>query len=281
MTADLRVNLTVNPGTSFRLILDEPGDGRLNMAVDEALMESVGNGEAPATVRLYGFAPPTLSFGRFQRIRDKIQWQAVREQGITLVRRPTGGQAVLHDQELTYSVILHKHHLQPFQKREIYRFIAELLLEGLVRLGVQGRSNRKQSGDLHNPDCFRSTGEYEIASCSAKKLIGSAQLVNRSSSLQHGAIPLDMSYTRIDRYLDLTPARNPDEQLDEPSCLSAELGKPVSFAQAVKAFAEGFDRALRDRGAKLESGTLSEQEHRRTRGLLEQKYSGDEWNLQY
>jgi lipoate-protein ligase A len=269
--------LTVTPGTAFRLILDEPGDGQLNMAVDEALMESVGNAETPATVRLYGFAPPALSCGRFQKIKDRIRWKAVREQGITLVRRPTGGQAVLHDQELTYSVILHKDHLQPFLKREIYRFIADLLLEGLVRLGVQGRWSRKRSGDLHNPDCFRSTGEYEIASSSAKKLIGSAQVVNRTASLQHGAIPLDMSYQRIDRYL----ALDPETQLDEPSCLSAELGKPVSFPQAVKAFAEGLDRALSDRGAKLQSGTLNEWERRRAEELLEHKYSRDEWNLLY
>ena len=277
MTADLRVNLTVNPGTSFRLILDEPGDGRLNMAVDEALMESVGSGQTPATVRLYGFTPPTLSFGRFQRVKDKIQWHAVREQGITLVRRPTGGQAVLHDQELTYSVVLHKDHLQPFQKRDIYRFIAELLLEGLVGLGVKGQSSRKRNGDLHNPDCFRSTGEYEIASSAAKKLIGSAQVVNRTASLQHGAIPLDMSYKRIERYL----ALNHGSQLPESSCLSEELGKTVSFAEAVKAFAEGFDRALRERGTSLESGRLSDWEHTRAQELLEQKYSGDEWNLLY
>jgi lipoate-protein ligase A len=269
--------LTVAPGVRFRLILDEPGNGRLNMAVDEALMASVGSGESPATVRLYGFAPPTLSFGRFQRIKDLIRWETVRAEGITLVRRPTGGQAVLHDRELTYSLVLHKDHLQPFGKREIYRFIAELLLEGLIRLGVQGLSNRKRNGDLHNPDCFRSTGEYEIASSLARKLIGSAQVVNRTSSLQHGAIPLDMSYRRIDRYLDL----GPESQLEEPSCLSAELGEPVSFAQAVKAFAEGFDGGLRQRGVKMQTGVLTEWESRKAEELLQQKYSGDEWNLLY
>jgi lipoate-protein ligase A len=269
--------LTVSPGTRFRLILDEPGDGQLNMAVDEALMESVGNGDSPASLRLYGFDPPTLSFGRFQRIRDKIRWEAVRREGITLVRRPTGGQAVLHDRELTYSVILHRDHLQPFQKREIYRFIAELLLEGLMRLGIRGRSTRKRIGDLHNPDCFRATGEYEIASRSAKKLIGSAQVVNRSASLQHGAIPLDMSYRRIGRYLELNPA----DTVEEPSCLSAELGTAVSFAQAVKAFAEGFDAALRERSATLQTGTLTESESRRAEELLQNKYSGDAWNLLY
>jgi lipoate-protein ligase A len=184
---------------------------------------------------------------------------------------------VLHDQELTYSVVLHKDHLEPFQKREIYRFIAELLLEGLIRLGVEGRANRKRSGDLHNPDCFRSTGEYEIASSSAKKLIGSAQVITRTASLQHGAIPLDMSYRRIDSYLALGPAKEPVE----PSCLSAELGTTVSFARTLKAFAEGFDGALSRLGLKVRTGTLTEQESRRAEELLRQKYSGEAWNLLY
>jgi lipoate-protein ligase A len=247
------------------------------MAVDEALMESVGSPESPATVRLYGFSPPTLSFGRFQKVKDRIRWDAVRRDGITVVRRPTGGQAVLHDRELTYAVVLHKDHLQSFQKREIYRFIAELLLEGLGRLGVVGRSSRKRSGDLHNPDCFRSTGEYEIASTAARKLIGSAQVVTRTSSLQHGAIPLDMSYNRIGTYLSLSGGEAPDE----PSCLSTELGKPVRFTEAVKAFAEGFDGALRNRGGKVQTGTLSERETELAEQLLDRKYSGDAWNLQY
>ena len=269
--------MTVPPGTRFRLILDEPGNGQRNMAVDESLMESVGRPECPATIRLYGFSPPTLSFGRFQKVKDRIRWDAVRRDGITIVRRPTGGQAVLHDLELTYSVVLHKDHLHPFQKREIYRFIAELLLEGLGRLGVVGRSSRKRSGDPHNPDCFRSTGEYEIASTAARKLIGSAQVVTRVSSLQHGAIPLDMSYSRIGSYLSLPGGEEPDE----PSCLSAELGKPVRFTEAVKAFAEGFDSALRSRGGKVQTGTLSQGETELAEELLHRKYSGDAWNLQY
>jgi lipoate-protein ligase A len=247
------------------------------MAVDEALLESVGNGGSPATVRLYGFAPPTVSCGRFQRIRERIRLQALKEDGITLVRRPTGGQAVLHDGELTYSVVLGREHLQPFHKREIYRFIAGLLLEGLVRLGIRGQSSRKRCGDPHNPDCFRSTGEYEIASLSSRKLIGSAQVVNRRASLQHGAIPLDLSYRRIERYLDLSPGK----EGEQPGCLSAELGCPVSYQQALKAFAEGFEAGLRRQSVKLQTGTLTEEERQRAEAFLQQKYSGDQWNLLY
>jgi lipoate-protein ligase A len=246
------------------------------MAVDEALLESVGAGGAQPAVRLYGFSPPTLSFGRFQRIRDRIQWEAVRAEGVTLVRRPTGGQAVLHDGELTYSVVLGRDHLVPFHKREIYRFIAELLLEGLSRLGVRGLSNRKRTGDPHNPDCFRSTGEYEIASTAAKKLIGSAQVVTRRASLQHGAIPLDISYSRIGRYLALASGERP-----EPGSLGGELGRSLSFQEAAAAFAAGFDNGLHRRGLKLASGGLTDSESRRAEELLELKYARDEWNLMY
>ena len=264
-------------GTVFRLLLDVPGNGQENMAVDEALLASVGDGHSPATVRLYGFAPATLSFGRFQRVKDKIDGEAIRRAGITLVRRPTGGQAVLHDRELTYAVALSKEHLEPFHKREIYRFIAELLLSGLALLGVRGHSSRNRIGDPHNPDCFRSTGEYEIASASTRKLIGSAQVVNRNASLQHGAIPLDTSYKRIDRYL----ALGKTEGREEPGCLSEECRRPVRFKEAVKAFAEGFDSALERRGIKLQTGELTDSEKEQAAELLGSKYSRDAWNLMY
>jgi len=264
-------------GTVFRLILDAPGNGQENMAVDEALLASVGDGRSPATVRLYGFAPATLSFGRFQRVKDRIDGEAVRRAGITLVRRPTGGQAVLHDRELTYAVVLSKKHLEPFHKREIYRFIAELLLSGLTRLGVRGHSSRNRIGDPHNPDCFGSTGEYEITSRSARKLIGSAQVVNRNASLQHGAIPLDTSYKRIGSYL----ALGKTEGQEEPGCLSGELGRPLSFEETVKAFAEGFDSSLERRGITLQTGELTDSERRKAGELLESKYSRDAWNLMY
>jgi len=264
-------------GTLFRLLLDAPGNGQENMAVDEALLASVGDGHSPATVRLYGFAPAALSFGRFQRVKDKIDGEAVRRAGITLVRRPTGGQAVLHDRELTYAVVLSKEHLEPFHKREIYRFIADLLLSGLARLGVRGHSSRNRIGDPHNPDCFRSTGEYEIASPSTRKLIGSAQVVNRNASLQHGAIPLDTSYKRIGRYL----ALGKTEGHEEPGCLSEELRRPVSFEETVKAFAEGFDSGLERRGIRLQTGELTHSEKEQAAELLGSKYSRDAWNLMY
>lgn len=147
----------------FRLLVDPRGEGRWNMAVDEALMESVAAG-GPPVLRLYGFSPPTLSLGRFQAVARRLDPGALARDGVTLVRRPTGGQAVLHDEELTYAVALGRGDLEPFTKREIYRFISGLLLEGLRLLGIEAVVNRHRSGSPFHPDCFGTSGEYEISS---------------------------------------------------------------------------------------------------------------------
>jgi lipoate-protein ligase A len=261
----------------FRLICQAPGDGQENMAVDEALAAGAGEGLSPPTLRLYGFSPPTLSVGRFQRARALVDPARLAAEGITLVRRPTGGQAVLHDRELTYSVVLGREHLEPFSKREIYQFIAGLLLSGLEALGIRGQSSRAALGSPHNPDCFRSTGQYEIADAAHRKLIGSAQVVTRGFSLQHGAIPLDGSYRRIQGYL--RTAAGQEHGL--PSSLGEELGREVSYEEAAAALARGARYALERQGLTLQPGELTAEERERAAALLAAKYSRDEWNLQY
>ena len=264
-------------GTVFRLVRQAPGDGRLNMAVDEALAAAAGEGRSPPTLRLYGFSPPTLSLGRFQRARELVNPRFLAGEGITLVRRPTGGQAVLHDRELTYSVALGRDRLEPFSKREIYQFIAGLLLAGLEALGISGRSSRAALGSPRNPDCFRSTGQYEIADPGHRKLIGSAQVVTRRFSLQHGAIPLDGSYRRIAGYLRSAP----EEGHEAPSSLGEELGREIGWEEAAESFARGAGYALERLGLRMEPGELTGGEREQAAALLAQKYSRDEWNLQF
>jgi lipoate-protein ligase A len=261
----------------FRLLRDAPRHGQENMAIDEALLESVGDGRSPPTLRLYGFAPPTLSLGRFQKAGELIDRQALERDRLILVRRPTGGQAVLHDRELTYGVLLAREHLEPFGKREIYRFIADLLLAGLEAIGIRGRSSLERRGSPHNPDCFRATGQYEIADLGERKLIGSAQVLSRRAALQHGAIPLDGSYRRISRYL----RSSGEEDHGQPASLGEELGREVGFAEAQEAFGRGAALALRKLGPALEPGELSPAELARSAELLAEKYSRDEWNLAY
>jgi lipoyl(octanoyl) transferase len=276
---------------SFRLIVHPKMEGRLDMAIDEALAEAVGRGESPPVFRLYGFSPATLSLGRFQKINGCWEPELLRAEGVTLVRRPTGGHAVLHDSELTYSVALSKRDSDSLigtgirpegdagtrpgigaRKREVYEFIARVLLAGLANMGITGTVNASQKGDPHNPDCFASAGEYEIAGAGGRKLIGSAQMTTRESILQHGSIPMENPGLRVLRYIRGDAPR----EGHPPTCLNEETGRVVSFEEARDAFA----RAVRDvLGG--EDSELRPAERAEAGRILSEKYATDAWNLRF
>ena len=214
------------------------------MAVDEALAEAVGRGESPPVVRLFGFSPATLSLGRFQRVKGppaRSDRGGRRDPRSASHGRPRGAPR----QELTYSVALAKDTsgslLGSARKREVYMFIARVLLHGLAHLGVAGMINEAQRGDLHNPDCFGSAGEYEIAARDGRKLIGSAQMTTRTAVLQHGSIPLENPGGRVFRYL--STAAPVDSY--PPTCLDELLGRALSFDEVQDAFALAFRRVPR------------------------------------
>jgi lipoate-protein ligase A len=228
-------------------------------------------------VRLYGFAPPTLSLGRFQKIKDSGDLNALAVDGVTLVRRPTGGHAVLHDDELTYSVALSKGDsgtlIGGARKREVYEFIARVLLAGLQELGIHGSVNASQRGDLHNPDCFGSAGEYEISAADGRKLIGSAQMTTRTAILQHGSIPLSRpGGQRVLRYIRL----DQPVETHEPTCLNEQAGRLLAFEEVRDAFCRAFVTVL---GAGVSE--LRTDERLRAEHILSEKYASEEWNLKY
>ncbi len=245
-------------------------EGQLNMAVDEALAEAVGAGQSPPVVRLYGFSPATLSLGRFQKTKGQFSFRRLRADGVTLVRQPTGGHAVLHDEELTYSVALPKSGGQLSRKREVYLFIARILLAGLANLGIEATINAAQQGDVHNPDCFGSAGEYEISGSGGRKLIGSAQMTTRAAILQHGSVPMKNPGASVARYLEA------GQPLDSrpPSSLDEEAGRLLTFEEVRLAFA----RAFRDEVRAVDSEVLPSEEAR-AKQILADKFGTDAWNL--
>jgi len=251
-----------------RLISHPKMNGPLNMAIDEALSRTVVDG--PPVLRFYGFAPPALSVGRFQSSQDSFLMDKLARDGIDFVRRPTGGQAVLHDDELTYSFALARTHIDPFRKRRIYLFISEILISALRFLGIASYWNPVREGEKANPDCFGTTGEYEIVSSSGKKLIGSAQSITRLSCLQHGSIPLRSSKKKLIGYL--KEPRKADSR--QSSSLEAELGRSVTLSEAKDAFRRSFSEQLA-----LVSSTLSLQEERLAFELLKEKYMEEKWNF--
>ena len=161
----------------WRLIIDSaPRSGAANMAVDQAIAEACAAGDSPPTVRFYRWKPPAVSLGRLQPISD-LDTRRVEELGYEIVRRPTGGRAILHTDEFTYSVAAAMHHpLMRGGVMDAYLRISNALLAGLHRLGVTAE---KAPGDVRvgadvSAVCFEVPSAYEIT-VGTRKLMGSAQ----------------------------------------------------------------------------------------------------------
>ena len=241
------------------------------MAVDEALLQCMADGDEPV-LRLYGFAPPCVSLGRFQPAGDLGDDALRRRDGVGLVRRPTGGRAVLHDEEVTYAVILGRHHLQPFGKRAAYRASAEILLRLLPALGIQGAVQPGAAATAPrtpDPDCFRSTAEYEITA-GRKKLVGSAQTTTRNAALQHGTIPLSAAYTRIARYLRARPVATPAHLA--ATSVAQETASRRNYEEALQLLANAAAARFQVRRSEL-----SATEARLARSLEETRYACPRW----
>jgi lipoate-protein ligase A len=172
----------------LRVITDEPASGAWNMAVDQALLDSVDTARSGPVLRFYGWKPACLSLGYFQP-DDLVDWTACSDKGIDVVRRPTGGRAILHDRELTYSVTLPLSLLAPATSvLESYLRISRALLAGLRRIGVPATlAPETRLSRPHGPACFDQPSSYEIL-VYGRKLVGSAQVRRRSGLLQHGSI---------------------------------------------------------------------------------------------
>ncbi len=175
-----------------------------NMALDEALLEWNSKGEIPPVIRFYGWNPPTLSIGYFQKVEKEINLEAVKNQGLGFVRRPTGGRGVLHEHELTYSVIVPESHPRmPKTVTEAYRIISEGILKGFHQLGLEAYfavPKTSEERDLlkspHSAVCFDAPSWYELV-VEGRKVAGSAQTRQKGVILQHGSILLDIDEDKL------------------------------------------------------------------------------------
>ncbi len=273
---------------TWRLIHSSPADGATNMAVDEAILHAVAEGRQPPTLRFYAWEPPCLSLGYAQPAGD-VDRARLRAQGWTLVRRPTGGRAILHTDELTYSVVapgaeprVHGGVL------ESYRRLSLGLLTGLHRLGVPAVAEAdppKPEGmsDLEfQAICFEVPSHYEITA-GGRKLLGSAQMRRRRTVLQHGSLPLYGDLARICDGLrfDSEEVREAARQRVRARATTvaenlAGLGQGVTWAEAADAVAAGFTEAL---DIQLVAGELSAEETAAAAELCRGKYATDTWNL--
>src|SRR5262249_41317025 len=188
--------------TTFRLLVTPPMDGAANMAVDEALFRSRLDKVGPPTIRFFAWAPPTISLGYGQPVDRKIDLDEAARLGIGLVRRPTGGSAILHEGpelELTYSVVgAHGDFTGADDLLATYRWIGMALAAGLTSLGaaVEMVPVRPSDPRAMPAFCFARTGSYELE-VGGRKLVGSAQRRQGTGFLQHGSVMLGAEPGRL------------------------------------------------------------------------------------
>jgi len=219
--------------------------GAYNMAVDEELLARAQAGETMPVLRFYTWDPPAVSIGRFQKIETAVNADACKRLGFDIVRRITGGRAVLHHHELTYSIIARADDpLFPSTVIGTYKVIALALLAGLRNLGMPAEmASRSHQHERHavqdekNPACFSSPSLYEIL-VHNRKIIGSAQRRLSGAFLQHGSILL--SYDPA-LEAEVIPGGSGG---DVVTSVRRELGKDIPLAEVKQAFVKGFSEAL-------------------------------------
>jgi lipoate-protein ligase A len=250
------------------------------MAVDEAILESVYKGHALPTLRLYAWDPACLSLGHAQPFSE-VNTQTLSENGWGVVRRPTGGRAILHVDELTYAVIAPES--EPRVAGGVlsgYLRLSRALLKALKILGLKPEAEEKypnEEAKKTNPVCFEVPSNYEIT-VNGKKLIGSAQARRKEGVLQHGALPLYGDLTRIIAALEFKDKQDrskaKDRLLAHATTVELELGRMVSWQQASDAFKQAFEMEL---NLELVSAALTKEEKNRARSLIEEKYAHPSW----
>lgn len=253
----------------------------MNMALDEALLESVGRGESLPVLRLYRWDPPCLSLGYSQPISD-VDPDALRRCGWDLVRRPTGGRAILHTDELTYSVIAPLKEPRVYGSvLESYRRLSGALLAALHGLGIPAAADHEyaqaQIVSISAAVCFERPSNYELTA-GGKKLVGSAQARRREGVLQHGSLPLTGDLARITRVLVFADEREraaaAARLLERAQTVEMVCGREIAWETAAEAFVRGFREAL---AIRFEEGQPSAAELERARELARQKYAHPDW----
>jgi lipoate-protein ligase A len=263
------------PGCVWRLLDHDPADGAWNLAVDEAVAEAVGRGEVPPTLRLYGWERPTVSLGALQRFPGGVSAGACRQHGVALVRRISGGRAVLHAAELTYSVAVPRAGDWRRPVAELFERLCGGLVAGLARLGIQAAVGEGAPARSGPPDgaCFllRQTPAIVVG---GRKLVGSAQYRSDRAVLQQGSLLLDFDPAL---HLDLFPGwprRDPAEGI---ASLRLLLGRTPPRAELTAALREGWQGCF---GPVRPGGKLTAREVERAGDLVRARYGTASWTRQ-
>lgn len=255
-----------------------------NMAMDEALLNFVSRGEIDPVIRFYTWNPATLSIGYFQRLQKEIDIDKVKEKGYGLVRRQTGGRGVLHDKELTYSVIVPESHPNmPSTVTEAYKIISQGLLEGFKNLGFEtyfaiprSKEERDKLKQPRSSVCFDAPSWYELV-VEGRKIAGSAQTRQKGVILQHGSILQDID---IDDLFDMFKFKNErlkakmkENFVQKAVAINDISNQHITLNEMENAFEAGFKKGLNIdfKPVELTEKQLEEVQE------LEDKYRSEAW----
>ncbi|MDK9719456.1 MAG: lipoate--protein ligase family protein [Trichlorobacter sp.] len=263
--------------TLWRLIDTGPCFGRENMAIDEALFRCFDPATSRPVLRLYGWQPPALSLGRFQKASDDLDLTRCRADNLTVVRRITGGGAIWHADELTYSLVCSPSQIPPAASvKESFRVLTSFLLGFYRALGLQAdyAVDLAPAGSKlgqRTPLRFAGQESYDIM-LHGRKIGGNAQRRSREIIFQHGSIPLQNRVGQGLQYLKIRPPG-----IEQATTCLVDEGITATVEQLKQTLVQQFAGQL---VAVLQPGGLTEQEQHVSDKLLHKKYSADCWNLE-
>ncbi|MHB0912853.1 MAG: lipoate--protein ligase family protein [Armatimonadota bacterium] len=252
----------------FRLIIDENRGAAANMAVDEAIFRACARGEVPPTIRIYGWTGPSISIGKLQRLRPgQIDLDYCREAGVELVRRPTGGRAVLHGHDVTFSVAVRIGDLPSGAQsiRASHTWLMAGVVRAMRRLEIEADLGAPDGRTLrmdHGADCFAHVAECDVR-VGESKLAGAAQARKWESLLEQGSLP------HAEPLVD--PAR-----LFGAEAAPTTAAIPAARAAIVQALADGFAASM---GITTVIDSLTDNEIECARDLEVNKYACPEYTF--
>jgi len=253
------------------------------MAIDEAIFRENQRTDSPSTLRFYSWSPPSVSLGYFQAAQDEINVEACRRYSVDIVRRPTGGKAVLHENDLTYAVIASERNpLFPADILGTYKVISDCIAGGLSELGIEtdmGGNERSYQELSLRAACFSSPSRYELLA-KKKKICGSAQLRSKGVFLQHGSILLDFDPVKTCALLlpqEGDRSWQTKKLRESVTSIYEQIGAPVPVENICHIMKKSFEKKL---DIELVEGCLTPEEESLKLRLMTDKYMNDEWNME-
>jgi len=248
----------------WRLLKTENNSAFTNMAMDKAVLVASSKGLVPPTVRFYTWSPPAISIGYFQSLNDEVDVDACKNLGVQYVRRITGGGAVFHEKELTYSIVIPESNPKvPKNVLESYRRICGAIIKGLKHLWIESKYVPINDIVVNN-----------------KKISGSAQTRKLKTVLQHGTVLIDVDVDKMFSLLKVPNEKIKDKLISDVkqrvTSIKHVSGNDVSFNEVADAMKNGFEEEFK---IELVDGSLSKEEINLTKKFEKECFSTSEWNF--